>query len=99
MLKLVHGRSYIWLFPVYLVLFFGCVALCVANGHENWGMLFLPVFAAFLLLCELWSGVALDSWWRATHLKGSWQYRAVLAWHTLFIAILSLISCLCCWEY
>jgi hypothetical protein len=50
----------------------------------------MPAFIAILLLCELRSGVALDSWWRASYRKGDWQYRASLAWHTagfgLFLA-------------
>jgi hypothetical protein len=92
MLRLEHGRSYLWLFPIYLVLFFGGFALCEAVGHVSWGILTLPAFVAFLLLCELRSGVALDSWWRASHPKGSWQYRAMLAWHTTGVAMFSLLA-------
>jgi len=92
MLRLEYGRSYLWLFFVYIVLFFGGVALCEAVGRVNWGIFTMPAFLAFLLLCEFRSGVALDSWWRARYLKGRWQYRATLAWHCVGMLLLSLLS-------
>lgn len=92
MLRLEHGRSYLWLFAVYLALFLGGLALCEALGHFAWGVVTMPAFLTFVLLCEFRSGVALDSWWRAVHLKGSWQYRALLAWHALGAVLFSLLS-------
>ncbi len=91
MLKFEYGRSYLWLFPIYAALFISGFALCEAVGHANWGILTLPAFLAFLLLCELGSGIALDSWWRDRHLKGSWQYRAILAWHGVALVIFSIL--------
>jgi hypothetical protein len=75
-----------------LVLFLARFGLCEAVGHEKWGLLNLPAFLAFLLLCELRSGVALDSWWKASHLKGTWQYRGLIAWHSLATALFLVIA-------
>jgi hypothetical protein len=80
--RLKLGRSYAWWFPVLLAIFLGGCALCDYLGIRQWGALTLPVFVALLLSCQLRSGVALDSWWRASHPKGTWQYRALIAWET-----------------
>ena len=92
MLRLHYGRSYLWLFLIFMTVFFGGFALCDAFGRMNWGFITMPAFLAFLLLCELWSGVALDSWWRASYLKGGWQYRTMLAWQAAGVAFLSALS-------
>jgi hypothetical protein len=82
MIRFEHGKSYIWLFPIFAALFFGGFALGnAAFNNPNWFIITMPLFVAFLLLGELRSGVALDSWWRATYPKGSWQYQALIAWH------------------
>jgi hypothetical protein len=49
----------------------------------------MPAFGAFLFLCELRSGVALDPEWRAKYQKGSWQYLAVLTFHGFAVVLLS----------
>jgi hypothetical protein len=92
MLKFEYNRSYLWLFRLYLILFFGGFALCAVVGHERWGVVALPAFVASLLLGELRSGVALDAWWRATYLKGSWQYPALIAWHATGVVASSILA-------
>jgi hypothetical protein len=84
-----QGRSYLWLLPIFAVLFFG-PALLLDNGV--WGALTLPLFGAFLLVSEWRSGIALDSFMRATHLKDSWQYRALIAWQVTWLVLMSMLS-------
>ncbi len=91
-LKFKHGRSYIFIFAIFLVLFLGGSAICEAVGYVNWGIITMPAFLTLLLLCELWSGVALDSWWRASYPKGCWQYQAILAWHAVGVVFISAFS-------
>jgi hypothetical protein len=94
MVQFEQGKSYLWLFPIYVVIFFGGVALSEGVlGNGDWGILTMPAFVAFMLLCELRSGVALDSWWRAAHIKGSRKYRLIIAWHMAAVVLLSLVSC------
>jgi len=77
--RLELGRSYIWWFPIFGTAFFVGEFL----GGRNWGVLTLPAFMAFVLSCELRSGVVLDSWWRASYEKATWQYRPLIAWHVI----------------
>jgi hypothetical protein len=90
-MRLEQGKSYLWLFPIHLVLFAAGFGLCGAFGNATWGIVTMPLFIAFLMICELRSGIALDSWWRAAHPKGRWQYQAILAWQAFalvwFLAI------------
>jgi hypothetical protein len=92
MLHLEQGKSYRWLFAIYVVVFTGGVALCEALGNFSWGILTMPAFLTFVLLSELRSGIALDSWWRASHPKGSRQYQAVIAWHAVLLVLLLAFS-------
>jgi hypothetical protein len=92
MFRLEYGKSYIWAFPIYALLFVGGFALCNALGDVKWAILAMPAFVAPVLLCELRSGVALDSWWRASYRKGDWQYAAILAWHTIGLVLLLAMS-------
>lgn len=88
-----QGKSYVWLFPVFLGLFFGgCWLSSELFQNPSWGILTLPAFVAFLLAWEIRSGVALDPWWRATYRKGSWQYRAMLWWHAVAVVLMSAFS-------
>ncbi len=53
----------------------------------------MPACMAYILACELLSGIALDGWWRASHPKGTWQYRALITWHAaaaVFFLVFSL---------
>jgi len=87
MFHLELGRSYLWWFPIFGTAFFGGFVVCEFLGGRNWAILTLPAFAAFLLSCELRSGVVLDSWWRASYAKGTWQYRAIIAWQVIFLIL------------
>jgi hypothetical protein len=79
-----YGKSYLWLFLVYAGLFCGSFKLCDwVFGNFSLGFLTMPAFMVFLLGSEMRSGVALDSWWQARHLRGSWQYRAMLTWQAV----------------
>jgi hypothetical protein len=55
-------------------------------------MIAVPATILLMLLSELWSGIALDSWWRASYPKGNWQYLAVLASQAVVFFIFSLIA-------
>ena len=95
MLRLQQDESYLWLFLVYCALF----ALCAMGSFYNASssvftlpVLIAPVLIAYVLACEIWSGVALNSMWRAEYLRGSWQYRASLAWHTTGVVMLSVFA-------
>ncbi|MEJ7639275.1 MAG: hypothetical protein WKF75_15190, partial [Singulisphaera sp.] len=80
---------YIWLFAIFTASFLGGNARFGLVGHDGWGMLILPAFITLLTLCELWSGVALDSWWRARYLKGSEEYWVVLALQSVLAVVFS----------
>jgi hypothetical protein len=83
--RLELGRSYLWWFPIFITIFFGGFAIGEFLGGRNWGVLTLPAFMAFVLSCELRSEVVLDSWWGASYAKGTWQYRALIAWHAIVL--------------
>ena len=61
---------------------------CRALGHLGWGIITMLAFIVMVLSCELRSGVALDSWWKASYRTGDWQYRAIVAWHILGLFLL-----------
>jgi hypothetical protein len=57
------GKSYIWLFAVYAAFFVGVGMV----GHNiTLAIISMPIMIGFILAGEIISGVALDSWWRAT---------------------------------
>jgi hypothetical protein len=87
MLRLEYRRSYVWLFPIILVAFVLVLAVCESLGVREWAVLTLPTVLVLLLSCELRSGVALDSWWRASYLRGSWQYQAIVAWQLIGLVL------------
>ncbi len=91
-LKLHAARSYLWLFAVYAALFIGGCVLCEVFGHPNWGIITLPAFMTLLLVCELRSGLSLDSWWRASYRRDQWQYRATVAFHSLGVVLFSVMA-------
>lgn len=92
MLRFESGKSYVWLFGVFLVLFFGGIAVCEAVGHFQWGVITLPAFGAFLLVWELRSGVALDSMWRASRPRGSEDYWVILVLQAMWVVFASALS-------
>jgi hypothetical protein len=66
------------------------------SWQAEWAVLTLPAFAIFLLGCELRSGIVLDSWWRASYAKGTWQYRAGIAGHVIAVLFFVGVSYLIC---
>ena len=92
MLEFQHGKSYWWLFPVQMLFVASGFVMCHALGDFRWGILTLPVFLALLLWSELRSRVALDSWWRATYSKGTWQYKATVAFQAICLALFLVLS-------
>jgi hypothetical protein len=75
-----QGRSYVWIFFVWAEFFVGAGVL---GGNLRIAIASMPLVIGLMLAGEIVSGVALDSWWRATYSKGCWQYTALVAWHTL----------------
>jgi hypothetical protein len=45
-----HGRSYIWLFPIFLGLFVGGIVVGATFGSRDWGAVVMPIFMAFILI-------------------------------------------------
>ena len=82
MLKLEQGKSYLWLFPCYAFVFAMGFVLAFWLGDIRWGIVATPAALAYLVASELWSGVAIDSWGKANYSRVSWQYRALVAWHS-----------------
>jgi hypothetical protein len=76
--RLEPGRSYFWWILPYAVVLFGETILCTLLAARCWSILALPALMAFMLICELRSGLALDSEWRASYAKGTWQYSAII---------------------
>ena len=90
MLRFRLGESYIWLFVVFLVVFLGSAAFCLAVfGSFKFAALTMPVFAAYLLACQIRSGVALDSWWQAKYQRGDTMYSVLLAWYAFAVVLIS----------
>lgn len=85
-----HGRSCIWIFFVYAVFF---VAVGMVGGNLRAVALSMPIVMGGILLVELHSGIALDSYWRAMHKKGTWQYTALVLWHTAATIVFSIAAC------
>lgn len=80
------GKSYLGLFPVFVVVFFGGFGLAHALfGNPTFGIISLPAFGILLLVCQIQSGVALDSWWQAKYERGRWEYRALIAWNAFIV--------------
>jgi hypothetical protein len=75
------GKSYLWLFPVFLVLLFLAVGISTAvfdNG--SFGILTFPILFGIMLLNEIRSQVALDGLWRAAYRKGDTTYTVMIIW-------------------
>jgi hypothetical protein len=88
------------MFPIFGVLFFGCVALCVQTvGNPGWGILTLPGFIMSVLAVEIRSGVALDSWWRATYPRGTSRYRALLLWQAVVTVLATAMAVVAIYSF
>lgn len=80
-MKLRHGESYLWLLP----LAWGATAvlavpIAALTGNLQNGVLAFPACVVLFTLYEIWSGVALDSWWRASHPRGTGAYYGLIVW-------------------
>ena len=70
------------------------LALIVGMYLSNWlsgiqGVVwFLPAIQAFVVVSELRSGVALDSFGAASHRKGCWKYRFFIVGHLVGFSLL-----------
>ncbi len=67
--------------------------LCWALGTPQFAIVLLPAVMLIVLSSELRSGVALDSWWRASYRKGDWQYGALIVWHTIGLIVFLGMTC------
>jgi hypothetical protein len=86
-MKLKQGESYLWLLPIVWAAMAGIAIVSVAaTGSLEYFVLAIPGFVILFTLYEIWSGVALDSWWRASHPKGTGSYYGLIAWQ-LFVSI------------
>jgi hypothetical protein len=93
MLKLQKGKTYIWLFPIWAIVFLGGFVLSkLFFGRPNGGFFTLPLFGMWLLAAQLKSGVALDSKWRANHARGSSWYQTLIIANIAWIALAGAIA-------
>ena len=85
-----QDKSYLWLFAIMLPV---CLLLTLIGSQVSnllgmflgWG---LP--GLWLTICEMRSGVLLDSWWRATYIRGSFVYELVIRIQIILITFLIL---------
>ncbi|MEQ8210612.1 MAG: hypothetical protein RH917_12350 [Lacipirellulaceae bacterium] len=86
-MKLEIGKKYLWVFFIYFSVFCMVLFLKALSDAIPLSLIAcsLPVFMAFLLYSQIRSGVALDSWWRATHPAGSIAFKAMIVWNSLAI--------------
>ena len=93
MMLLKPGQNYMYLFRVYFGVF---VALMIASFVIDFGFCFnamlvtMPAYMLFLLVSQIRSGVALDSWMVAKHRRGCRTYTAQIAWN--FTALIVMIG-------
>lgn len=99
-MRFLVGKSYVWIFWVFFLVFIAAGAgLTVFVGHPVYAGILLPIVLGIVFALEIRSGVVLDSWWRAKYVKGTWQYKAILAWHAtalvIFIVMMAIFIGLC----
>jgi hypothetical protein len=74
------------------MIFFALVVALSAKIHFRTGMsivaITMPALVLILLALQLRSGIALDSWWVARHPKGTWQFRAMIAWQVVGLILM-----------
>ena len=84
-MKFECDKSYIWLFPIFIALLFGAsIVGQYAFKHPDWAFFVFPALGLFMVVSQLRSGVALDGLWRARYRKGTWQYKGLLVWNTIW---------------
>jgi hypothetical protein len=79
MMKLQPGKSYLWVFAIFFVMFAAALF-----ATDTLGAVLLPVFMTAVFTSELRSGIVLDSWWQATYPRGTWQYKVGLTLHAIW---------------
>jgi len=88
-----YSRSYLYILIAYGVIFLFAMTLGVI-GYFNYAfpiiVTTMTMLFAFLLISQLRSGIALDSWWIAKYRRGTWQYTGLIAWNC-FGLILSIV--------
>jgi hypothetical protein len=93
-MRLVLGKSYLWLFWIvfaaFVVLVFGPVVFKLQP--QVYAIVLLPLEMGLILVSEIRSGVALDSWWRAKYARGTWQYKALVAWHSFALIVFTVMA-------
>lgn len=88
MARLKEGESYLVLLP--LVLLLTLLLSALFSVLFGLGLYAFPFMIVCLVVYQVWSGVALDSWWKAAYPKGTSGYRLILIWEiavALFITI------------
>ena len=101
-MRLVLGKSYIWIFwifvAVYIALGSGVAVFQAAHPESECVAVFIfifsvpiliPIVTAFMLVLEIRSGIALDSYFQAKYPRGTGQYQALLAWHAFALIALT----------
>lgn len=90
-----QSRSYIRIFVTYATLFVASMGLGYA-GYMSAMIAFvaisLPVYTAFLLVSQVRSGIALDSWMIARYPRGTWQFNATIAWNGFALILMMSLS-------
>jgi hypothetical protein len=92
--RLEQGRSYRRWLEASSAVFLGGFVICELLGVGWWGILMLPAEVALLVICQVRSGVALDSNWDASYARGTWQFRGLIAWE-MFVAIFFVAAWYC----
>jgi hypothetical protein len=83
------GESYIWV----MFIFWGItLSLAWFADKPNLATWTFPAFIGVIVICELQSGVALDSWARAKHERGGRYYGTMIAWHLFALVIFLIIA-------
>jgi hypothetical protein len=86
MCKLKQGKSYLWALPfVWGGMALSALASVATTGNLEWGVRAVPFAIVAFTVFEIWSGVALDSWWHASHPRGTAPYYGLIAWQ-LFVS-------------
>ena len=95
-MKLIIGNGYIWIFCIFAVvfIFIGVIGAALKFTNPKYAIVLFPILFGFILISEIRSGVALDSWWRAKFGKGTWQYAGLIALHSFAFVMVTAICIL-----
>lgn len=95
-MKLIIGNGYIWIFCIFaaLFIFVGVIGAALKFTDPKYAIMLFPVMFGFILISEIRSGIALDSWWRAKFGKGTWQYAGLITLHSFAFVMFTVICIL-----